>query len=430
MDASRDVRVSPAWGIDLSLSLIAGAIVLGLSAWLRHLPYTSSLHLYSDVQIASGFLAIVFAATTLVHYRVLRDRFSMLIATAFTLFGVLVISSGLLVYFSNGFLQDQSLKAPIEWSAIRLLLSVLLVISLRCSGAPAEEPHNSKRELGFSLLFVIVATILFSIVRSSFPVDFPVRPSAVIPRPSNLVAAIFFLWAAFGFRRRLRQENSPLVRGLFTMSALNVGCQLAASQSLRQLDASFTFGQLLSLLSFVIALGGSLLDNSRLFDRFHHLATSDSLTGLSNYRSFVESAEREIERSSRTNRSFAILLLDLDRLKQINDRFGHPVGSQALRRLANLLRISCRSIDTAARYGGDEFGLVLPETDERAARMVAGRLSERLSLERSGPRLSASIGIAVYPRDGVTLTTLLAAADRDLYGNKFRQQEMLTHATA
>ncbi|MGH9701887.1 MAG: diguanylate cyclase domain-containing protein, partial [Candidatus Acidiferrales bacterium] len=74
--------------------------------------------------------------------------------------------------------------------------------------------------------------------------------------------------------------------------------------------------------------------------------------------------------------------------------------------------------------------LVLPETDERSARMVAGRLSERLSLERSGPRLSASIGIAVYPRDGVTLATLLAAADRDLYGNKFRQQEMLTHATA
>jgi GGDEF domain-containing protein len=61
---------------------------------------------------------------------------------------------------------------------------------------------------------------------------------------------------------------------------------------------------------------------------------------------------------------------------------------------------------------------------------VANRLSSQLSLERSGPRLSVSIGIAVYPRDGVTLTTILAAADRDLYGNKFRQQEMLTHATA
>ncbi|MGH9701851.1 MAG: GGDEF domain-containing protein, partial [Candidatus Acidiferrales bacterium] len=379
MDASRDTRVSPAWGIDVTLSLVMGAMVVGLSAWLRHQAYTSSLHFYSDVQIANGFLAIVFAATSLVHYRVLRDRFSVLIATAFTLFGILVLSSGFLVYFSNGFLQDQSMKAPIEWSVIRLVLSAFLVISLRSSGAPAEEPHNSRRELGYSLLFVILATILFSFLRSIFPVDFPIPTSAILPRPSNLVSGALFLWAAIGFRRRLRQENSPYLRGLFIMSALNVGCQLAVSQSLRQLDAAFTFGQALSLFSFAIALGGSLLDNSRLFDRFHHLATSDSLTGLANYRSFVESAEREIERSSRTNRSFAILLIDLDRLKQINDRFGHPVGSQALRRLANLLRISCRSIDTAARYGGDEFGLVLPETDERSARMVAGRLSERLS---------------------------------------------------
>ncbi len=430
MDASRDVRVGPAWGFDVLLTLATGTVVLGLSAWLRHLPYTSSLHLYSDVQIASGFLAIVFAATTLVRYRVLFDRFSVLIATAFMLFGVLAISSGLLLYFSPGFLLDQSLKAPIDWAVIRLLLALLLVVSLRGSGDPAEEPHDSKRELIAPFLFVIVVTILFSFVRLRFPSDFPVHPSALFPRPSSLVSGFLFLWAAIGFRRRLRHENSPFVRALFTTAGLNVGCQLAESQSLRQFDAPFTFGQILILMSFVIALIGSLLDNSRLFDRFHHLATSDSLTGLSNYRSFVESAEREIERSSRTNRSFAILLLDLDRLKQINDRFGHPVGSQALRRLAHLLRVSCRSIDTAARYGGDEFALVLPETDERAARMVANRLSSQLSLERSGPRLSVSIGIAVYPRDGVTLTTLLAAADRDLYGNKFRQQEMLTHATA
>jgi diguanylate cyclase (GGDEF)-like protein/PAS domain S-box-containing protein len=161
-----------------------------------------------------------------------------------------------------------------------------------------------------------------------------------------------------------------------------------------------------------------ITERKRAEDQLRILAVSDSLTGLANYRRLVESIDSEINRSDRTGRSFGILLLDLDGLKKINDAHGHLVGSRALCRVAALLREQCRSIDTAARYGGDEFALVLPETDVEAARQVASRFSERLREDHEEPPLSVSIGTAVYPQDGDTVEKLLGAADRALFGAK------------
>lgn len=141
----------------------------------------------------------------------------------------------------------------------------------------------------------------------------------------------------------------------------------------------------------------------------------------------MEVLDNEMQRSGRTDRPFAVVLLDLDGLKSINDRYGHLVGSQALCRLANIFRVHCRSIDTAARYGGDEFGLVLPETGEKEARRVAVRICSELADDGQQPALSVSVGIAVYPSDGVTTEQLLRAADRDLYGMKARKGRMLSN---
>jgi diguanylate cyclase (GGDEF)-like protein/PAS domain S-box-containing protein len=148
------------------------------------------------------------------------------------------------------------------------------------------------------------------------------------------------------------------------------------------------------------------------------LAVTDPLTGLGNYRRLVEALDAEVKRTGRTARPFAVLLLDLDQLKKINDRYGHLVGSQALCRLADVLRVFCRAIDTAARYGGDEFAVILPETTAAAARLVASRICRRLAMDRLQPGLSASIGVAVYPQDGETIEALLRTADRELYGMK------------
>ena len=114
-------------------------------------------------------------------------------------------------------------------------------------------------------------------------------------------------------------------------------------------------------------------------DHLRQQAAKDPLTGLANYRHLVDILDAEIRRSKRTGREFALLLLDLDGLKQINDRYGHVTGSQALCRVADVLSMGCRDIDTAARFGGDEFALVLPETGAEAASLVAHRIRESLA---------------------------------------------------
>src|SRR5580704_9833510 len=153
-------------------------------------------------------------------------------------------------------------------------------------------------------------------------------------------------------------------------------------------------------------------------DHLRHLAATDALTGLANYRRLSEQLASEIKRSDRTGRAFAVLMFDLDGMKEINDRYGHLAGYRALCRLADIFRFSCRSIDTAARYGGDEFAIVLPETGLKAANAAGHRICERLSNDREEPLLSLSVGIAVYPEDGATTDTLLQAADRELYEMK------------
>lgn len=153
------------------------------------------------------------------------------------------------------------------------------------------------------------------------------------------------------------------------------------------------------------------------------LAITDALTGLGNYRRLLDVFHAEIERSGRTRRPFAVLLLDLDGLKKINDRYGHLGGSRVLCRLADVLRVHCRAIDTAARYGGDEFAVILPETTAAAAELVASRIRKRIASDDEQPAFSASIGVAIYPRDGETVEALLRTADRELYGMKSRSKE-------
>lgn len=164
--------------------------------------------------------------------------------------------------------------------------------------------------------------------------------------------------------------------------------------------------------------GFDVTDRKKAQEQLQLLTVTDPLTGLGNYRRLVEVIDAEINRCGRTGRSFAVLLLDLDQLKKINDRWGHLIGSQALCRLADVVRVHCRAIDTATRHGGDEFAVVLPETNAAAARLVASRIRSRLATGSLHPPFSASIGVAVYPQDGETIEALLRAADRELYGMK------------
>jgi diguanylate cyclase (GGDEF)-like protein len=118
-----------------------------------------------------------------------------------------------------------------------------------------------------------------------------------------------------------------------------------------------------------------------------------------------------------------VLLFDLDGLKKINDKFGHLTGSRAIKRLGVALRHSSRAIDTAARFGGDEFALILPESGSEEASQVASRIREELKDDGQEPAITVSVGLAVFPSDGTTIEKLLGAADRGLYHMKGKGQK-------
>jgi diguanylate cyclase (GGDEF)-like protein len=157
-----------------------------------------------------------------------------------------------------------------------------------------------------------------------------------------------------------------------------------------------------------------------LIDRLDLAARTDPLTGLANRREFNRRFQGELDRSARTGRPFAVVAMDLDGFKRVNDSFGHATGDQVLRRFAALMREGTREIDTVARTGGEEFAVLVPETGVEPAREAADRL--RRSAEGTftlpdGP-LTASFGIAGYPASATDGAELLRAADRALYAAK------------
>lgn len=234
--------------------------------------------------------------------------------------------------------------------------------------------------------------------------------------PLEFVCIPFFLWAAVRFRAR-EAATAILVLSAIAIRGTVLGfgpfVRDAPNESLLLLQA---FMGVVSVMTLILTAAVS--ERKRVEAQLRHLAVSDALTGLGNYRQLTTVLEAEIQRSQRTERRFAVVFLDVDRLKQINDRHGHVVGSRALCRVAEVLRGSCRAVDTAARFGGDEFALVLPEADAAAAERVVQRIGERLAQDSERPRVAASLGVAVYPQDGETVEALLGAADRVLYQMK------------
>jgi diguanylate cyclase (GGDEF)-like protein/PAS domain S-box-containing protein len=167
-----------------------------------------------------------------------------------------------------------------------------------------------------------------------------------------------------------------------------------------------------------VGAGIDITDRKKSEDQIRHQATHDALTGLANYREFVDTLEREVRRAERSKHSFAVLLLDLDELKAINDKYGHLTGNRALKRLSEVIKDHSRATDLAARYGGDEFAVVLIDADPGMANRIASRIESALRNGRESPPLSVSIGISVYPEEGRTAPELLEAADRHLYKRK------------
>jgi diguanylate cyclase (GGDEF)-like protein len=157
--------------------------------------------------------------------------------------------------------------------------------------------------------------------------------------------------------------------------------------------------------------------------RLSELVHSDPLTAVANSRHFHAELGRQLAEHRRYGTCGAVLFLDLDGFKAINDRFGHSIGDQILRGLAMRLQREIRDTDLVARMGGDEFAILLPHTDKEQARIVSERLSQTVAsinprLDDPSIRLSASFGVARYPENGVSVEELVSAADQAMYRAK------------
>nr|WP_199067979.1 GGDEF domain-containing protein [Chromobacterium sp. ASV5] len=225
--------------------------------------------------------------------------------------------------------------------------------------------------------------------------------------------------------RRIRRE-------LALIAALNLLCYLLFShwQLFEHLDDwlhSHPAKQIGDVLLIGLTMTASmslfafrrLRESHALLKVLRRQAESDEATGLSNRRHANRTLQQETERSQRSERPFSVLLIDIDHFKTINDSYGHPIGDLVLRGFAKLLRQSARQLDTAVRWGGEEFLLICPETGQEGALQLANRLAERVrrhafACERP---VTISVGVAALRRDD-TPESLIQRADACLYQAK------------
>ncbi|HEY4979826.1 MAG TPA: GGDEF domain-containing protein [Candidatus Acidoferrum sp.] len=410
----------PAIGYGMLVTLFLATVFYS-----RYSHVSGSPNTYLFLEVGGALLSFCYAANALVRFRGTHDRVALILAFGFVLSGTIETLS----YFGLSSLLHAGpvvlSKVPMGWMVGRTLLAVLLLAALGVERFLPTARQPSRETAG--VLFVVAgAAYVTSAAFLAAPATPVAKAGAFLSRPWELLPGGLFVLAAIFFYRRYKSgkknesDASIYDYSLFLVALLNGACHVAALFSRHLFDGPFFLAELSKVASYAIILGGALIDQARLFDQVRSMAVSDSLTGLANYRRLIAVLESELDRSRRTHRPFSVVLLDMDGLKIINDKYGHLVGSRSLVRLAKILRNHSRAIDTPARYGGDEFALVLPEAQKEIATRVASRIRERLAAEPEDPGLSVSAGIAAYPEDGDTPEKLLGAADRMLYRMKHR----------
>ena len=278
-------------------------------------------------------------------------------------------------------------------------------------------PRTAVRRIGgplqgiLALAFATGLVILTGGFESPFTFTFPliVGAGALLVAP-RIALALALLATAGYIGAGFAVDQTPVVESLIQMGVNLTGVYL---------------------LAYIGASVGR--EQRRARDAAIRLSTIDSLTGLYNRTFFFTALEREIARGDRSGRAFCLVMLDLDDLKAVNDRFGHIAGDQVLRGVSDIVRSGVRKIDVAARYGGDEFVALLPETDPTGGWVLAEKI--RLTVAEQGlpgvdPGPTVSVGVVSYPADGRSADALLVSADRAMYASKRGGKNRVARATA
>jgi diguanylate cyclase (GGDEF)-like protein len=222
-----------------------------------------------------------------------------------------------------------------------------------------------------------------------------------------------------------RDANLPkpkAVRGALVVPVVSEGVTIGCVLFTSSITGAFTFDQQ-RLVDRLIRLASVGIQNARLHSKTLELAETDSMTGLLTNRAYQERLEAEFRRAQTTRQSLALLIIDVDYFKHVNDTYGHPQGDELLRQLGEVIRQHARKDDICCRYGGDEFTVVMPQTIKAEAAMVAGRIRQAVedrvfALDGATAKITISVGVAGYPQDTSTKSALVKAADDALYTAK------------
>jgi diguanylate cyclase (GGDEF)-like protein len=228
--------------------------------------------------------------------------------------------------------------------------------------------------------------------------------------PYAVLLALPVAYSAHFFTKRVAAAETLLA----------VGGYAAAALAGPQLDSKEVAVTGLALLAIGGLVGMQRANVNRLIWRLSDAAVTDVLTGLHNRRGFQEVFDTELERARRSGQPLSLVVGDLDHFKSVNDGFGHGAGDSALERLSLILRTAKRRIDTAARIGGEEFAVILPDSDQHAAFILAERMRRevRESFVYEPFELTISLGVATFPLHGTTVAELVSQADQALYAAK------------
>ena len=293
--------------------------------------------------------------------------------------------------------------------------------------------------LAFGGMFVVIIHDLLP-ADALGPAKFIVEGSVAITVSTMLVALSGGVASPFFFAFPLIVGGAALVVSpvitVALAAAASVGYVLAvlagsAPGSLGPATSAAVGVNLIALILLAYVAMVIAREQRRTRDAAIRLSTVDSLTGLFNRTFFFAALEREIARCARSGRGFCLLMMDLDELKSINDRLGHFHGDRVLRGVGEVIAVGVRKIDTAARYGGDEFVVLLPETDPTGAFILAEKIrlgvgALPIELPGAGTRPSLSIGVVSFPDDGRSADELIISADGAMYASKRAGKDRVT----
>ena len=253
--------------------------------------------------------------------------------------------------------------------------------------------------------------------------DGPEAHAALESQPFDALVCDLYMPGATGLEvvERARQLDSNVQAIILTASA----SVETAVEALRAGVYDYMTKPFESMAAFELALTRALEhrrlieENARLFAEVQRLAVTDPVTGLFNRHKLNEFLDLEVERARRYGRPLSLIMLDLDDMKKINDTFGHPVGDEALRRVAQAIRSQVRRVDLPTRYGGDEFMIVLPEASSGEAQAIWNRIEVEIrGASFDGVRLSASAGVTEWQPGFATVEEFVRAVDQSLYRDK------------